>query len=300
MRIDIEKHAYGLLEHLASSEEAETSTYLREHSLGGKDGHLLVDYLVGRGWALDQSTFGGADCDLTAAGLSEAQRLQTERMSPARRLGVLRTRMLQWLEDQVRVTDWTGFLSGDQARYHGNDFSEAELRREAGYLHEHGLIKAFSTWQSGDGMLRPSLTAEGRDCLIHFEGDVNQYLNRSVRPGITNNTTITMTDSIGNITNASAHVVQNANAGLDTTKVLEFAGALRQSLPILGLDEDVQQVANAQAEELHQEAQSATPDRGKMRRLLDGLLQALSTGSATAVQNLLAGLGDQALTAIGG
>ncbi|WNV86657.1 hypothetical protein [Umezawaea sp. Da 62-37] len=47
-----------------------------------------------------------------------------------------------------------------------------------------------------------------------------------------------MTGSIGNITNASSNVQNNVNTGLDSTEVLKFASALRQTLPVLGLDEE--------------------------------------------------------------
>ncbi|WP_158854728.1 hypothetical protein [Saccharothrix deserti] len=304
MRIDIEQHARGLLEHLGQSEQNEVAAYLEQSGIDIQNSHLIVDYLVDAGWAKDCSTFGEPDCLLTGTGLAKAQRLLAERNSPAHRLGTLWTRMLRWLEGNPGVADWSGFLAGDGVRYQGTDFTKAEVEKEAAYLYEHKLITAMRTWQGEDGTLRPTITTAGRDCLIHFEGDVNQYLNRgghsTTNHTTHNNTTITMTDSVGNITNASSNVQQNVNSGLDTTEVLKFAGAVRQTLPVLGLDEAAQQAVDAQAEDLHQEASSAAPDRGRMRNLIDSILQTLKTAGATITLEMITGLGMQAIQAISG
>jgi hypothetical protein len=147
-------------------------------------------------------------------------------------------------------------------------------------------------------MIRPELTANGRDCVVDFGGNVPDYLNRSPRGGHT--THIKMTGSTGNITVASENVVQNVSTGLDTTKLLDFAGFVRQTLPTLGLPADQQQTLDAQAEELHQESDSPTPDRGKLRRLGDAILDGLRAAAPTVVQSTAIDLGTEALKAIGG
>lgn len=304
MRINIEEHAQGFLEHLGESDDADVSTYLAAHQIDIQAGSMLVDYLVDRGWAKDHSTFGEVDCALTGSGLAVAQRLRTERRSPAHRLSNLRARMLTWLEHNRGTQDWSDFAASEAARFGDADFTWAEIEREAAYLYGHRLITAATIDQAEDGTISPAISAEGRDCLIHFEGDVNQYLNRSARPSAQhtthNTTTITMADSVGNITNASSHVMQNAISGLDTTKVLEFAGAVRQTLPVLGLDDDAQRTVDGQAEELHNEANSAAPNRGKMRQLLDGILEALGSAGATVAQKMVLAAGNEAIQAING
>ncbi|SDG69745.1 hypothetical protein SAMN05216553_110296 [Lentzea fradiae] len=304
MRIDIEYHARGLLEHLGQSDENEVADYLEQNEIDTANGLLVVEYLVEAGLAEDCSTFGGPDCRLTGSGLARAQQLLAERKSPARRLGTLWSRMLRWLEDNRGVADWSGFLAGDGISYPGGDFTEAEVKREAAYLLGHGLIEDRRVDQADDGTVSPTITTAGRDCLIHFRGDVNQYLNRGGRSTTShtthNNTTITMTDSVGNITNASSNVQQNLNSGLDTTEVLKFAGAVRQTLPVLGLNEEVQQAVDAQAEELHQEASAAAPNRGRMRTLADNIMQALQSAGPTIALEMITGLGMQAIQALGG
>lgn len=305
MAIDIDKHATMLLEFLHDSPKEVVSTYLSAHDLDIEAGMMLVDYLENRGLVRDHSTMGGSDASINAEGAALVQKLRAERMRPARRLGTLRSRMLTWLDEyseQSGPSDWSEFLAGPGMEYHGSDFTEKEVTREADYLQHHGLIKAFSAWGATSGMLRPTITTQGRDCLVDFEGNVSDYLNRSQRPNNTTSTTnnITMTGSTGNITVASDNVVQNVNAGLDTTKTLDFAGYVRQTLPVLGLDQDTREVLNAQAEELHQEADTAAPDRGKLRRLLDAILEGLRLAAPTVVQATAIGLGEEAVKAITG
>lgn len=109
-----------------------------------------------------------------------------------------------------------------------------------------------------------------------------------------------MTDSTGNIAVASENVVQNVNAGLDTTALLDFAGFVRQTLPTLGLPPEQQHALDAQAEALHREADSPAPDRGKLRRLLDAILEGLRLATPTVVQSTAIGLGEEAVKAITG
>ena len=63
--------------------------------------------------------------------------------------------MLRWLEDNRGVEDWNGFLAGDGVRYQGGDFTEADVEKEASYLHGHGLVTAQSVDQGEDGAVYP-------------------------------------------------------------------------------------------------------------------------------------------------
>lgn len=266
---------------------------------------MLINYLENRGLVKDHSTFDGADASINAEGVALVQRLRAERMSPARRLGTLRSRMLTWLDDrdqQGGPSDWSTFLVMPYIEYHGSDFTEKEVLREASYLKEHDLIKAFSAWGVKPGTLRPTITIQGRDCLVDFGGNVSDYLNREQRANGTTSTTnnITMTGSSGNITVASDNVVQNVNAGLDTTRLLDFAGLVRQSLPILGLEQSTQEELDAQSEELHREAGAATPDRSRLRSLIEAILSGLRLAAPTVVRATAIGLGEEAVKAITG
>jgi hypothetical protein len=303
---DIERHGMGVLEWLHDhsadgSELPGIDDYLAEMSLSSDDGDILVGYLADRGLVEDFSTFGGLHARITASGMACVQQLRAKRDTSAQRIGTLRTRMLLWLDQRERqgvdTGDWSDFLAGPDADYYGTAFSKRDLAREAGYLKQHNLITAIDVRDLvSPAMIRPELTANGRDCVVDFGGNVSDYLNRSQRSGHT--THIMMTDSTGNITVASENVVQNVNTGLDTTKLLDFAGFVRQTLPTLGLSADQQQALDAQAKELHQESDSPTPDRGKLRRMVDAILDGLRAAAPTVVQSTAIGLGTEALKAI--
>ncbi|SDG69729.1 hypothetical protein SAMN05216553_110295 [Lentzea fradiae] len=116
---------------------------------------------------------------------------------------------------------------------------------------------------------------------------------------ITTNDT-TMTDSTGNITVGSSDVRQEANSGLDTTEVLTFIGFVRQSLPVLGIEQSAQEGLVARIGELHREADSATPDRRRLCELLGTVLDGLRLVDPTVVRTIALDMGDEALKTVTG
>ncbi|MGM1062164.1 hypothetical protein [Saccharothrix sp. Mg75] len=301
MGVDIDEYATALLEFLYDSPDEGVSSYLSTHSLDAETGGKLVTFLGNRGLVDDLTTHEGPDASINAEGVVAVQKIRRERMKPARRLGVLRSRMLTWLDGHDRQTGsrpWSEFLAGPDIGYYGNNFTEKEVLREADYLHERGLIKTLSTASRSPGVARSTITSNGRDCLVDFDGNVSEYLNRGQQSNTTTN--IMMTGSTGNITVASDNVVQNVNAGLSTTEVLKFAGFVRQSLPVLGVEQSAHEALDAQAEELHQEASSAAPDRGRLRGLLDAVLDGLRMAAPTVVRSTAIGLGEKALKSVTG
>lgn len=244
----------------------------------------------------DGRSGGMPDASINAEGMAAVQKIRADRMSPGRRRGELRVRMLTWLADQDHQggpADWSGFASGPDIAYYCNDFTEKDIHREADYLQEKGLIRSHKVWNAAPGTVRPTITTDGQDCLVDFGGNVSEYLSRGQRPNQTTNTTnnVAMTGSTGKITVASDNVVQNVNSGLDTTKLLDFAGFVRQSIPVIGVDGEEQEALGTQSEELHREASSASPDKGRLRSLTDSILEGLRLAAPTVVQSTAIGLG---------
>ena|SRR5260221_14206785 len=81
------------------------------------------------------------------------------------------------------------------------------------------------------------LTDDGRDCVLDYAGRVQDYLDQQNK-GVMSGTYIG--NNSGNVAVGSTNFTQNVITGLDTSKVLEFAAAVRQALPVLGLAEDEQ------------------------------------------------------------
>jgi hypothetical protein len=75
-------------------------------------------------------------------------------------------------------------------------------------------------------------------------------------------TTVHISDNNGNLVINGERFTQNYNAGIDVAQLLDFAGGVRQMLPVLGLDGSTKGDLAKVAEDLHAEASSPAPDRG--------------------------------------
>jgi hypothetical protein len=307
---DPEHHAVGLLDWLydvndgAEPAADDLKPYLDRHDLDRHFGFQLVRLLVENGLVDDASTLGGADAIINHRGIVAVQRRRAELKDPVHRAAALRSRMLLWLEvlDKSSETpaDWEDFVASDQMVYGAETFTAREVARAAEYLQHHNLISSMRVDQAPDGMIRPTLTVEGHTCLTDFGGSVADYLSRGQHVANTTNTTFNVADNHGNMAMANENVVQNLSQGLDVTKVLELAGLTRQISSTLGLPEETRHELDDEAEELHAEAESTSPDVGKMRRGLNTIGKFLAGASSTAAKTLLLGLAEAATKSITG
>jgi hypothetical protein len=112
--------------------------------------------------------------------------------------------------------------------------------------------------ESSDGWVRPRLTVDGRECITDFGGDVGEYL-RDRRGGgarTDNSTTVHISDDNGNFVINGERFAQSYSAGIEVAELLDFAGGVRQMLPVLGLDGATHGDLAKAAEELHAGASS--------------------------------------------
>ena len=123
------------------------------------------------------------------------------------------------------------------------------------------------------------------------------YLRRQ-NGGTMNNTYIG--NNSGNIAVASQHFAQNVTSGLDTSKLIDLAAAVRQALPVFGLSEDQYSVLEGYVDELHDTASSPRPDKGNLRRLVDAIMDGLNKAATPVATAIATGLGDDAVRAITG
>jgi hypothetical protein len=103
------------------------------------------------------------------------------------------------------------------------------------------------------------------------------------RTTIKNNKT-KISDSTGNVSVASAHVAQVNGDTVDIEKIREFADLVSQLAPTLGLGPGQQAELESSASELQAAASDPAADRGRFRRILDGVLRLLRVAGPTAAQ----------------
>ncbi len=310
MDLDLEYHGTRLLEWLHEQSEYdrayfEVVDFTTAEDLPEASGRALAEHLQAQGLVKAVLPVSGRPAAIISpGGIARLQEILGRRRDPACRARTLQQRMLQWLyryEQAVPVggmapPDWTGFLDSEGARFFGEQFSRAEVEQAASYLSGRNLITAFSIDQAGRGWFQPKLTDDGRDCVLEFSGSALDYLNR--RHGGSVNTYIG--HNSGNIAVDSENFAQNITTGLDKTKVLEFAAAVSQALPVLGLAHDQRFELQGYAVELQAAAGAAQPDRGKLRGLVDAIMTGLTKAATPLATGLATGLGNDAIRAITG
>ena len=308
MRADIESMAVKLLdwiyEQTQSSADAfyDIQPFTDEYLEGDRNaGRTIVEFLESRGLVNPTYTFGCTDAGLTPRGIQQAQRSIAARRDPSQRIPALRTAMLRWLLERESTDNaamsWHEFKEAPPARFMGDRFKLAETERQAEYLWSNGLIAAISIEEEREGCVRPTLTPEGQDCVIEFGGRVSDYLNRGSRPANVNN--IHIADNQGNLSIAGENFTQSITSGVDTSQLLKFAGAVRQLLPTLNLDDEDAEELDRQAEELHAAASDPEPNVGKLRSLWAAVMQGITKAAPTVAGELVTNLGQEAAKAIG-
>lgn len=126
------------------------------------------------------------------------------------------------------------------------------------------LITGTKTGQT-EGPVRAEITAEGQDCVEHFDGDMSAYERRNG----TGNTTFNIGENTGNIAANSRDFTMNATTnrdGIDPAAVVMLARALRQAAPALELPEEDALEFTQLATRLETEAANSSPDPSRLQR----------------------------------
>ena len=296
---DIERLSEDLLQWMYNNgDDPRVGEFFAEHEVSRDDGYDLVDFLADLGLVKSYSTFGGADARLTAQGKLKVQQIRKHRDDPAHRARELQARMLRWLSSEQRrletsPSSWDAFLDSETALYQGAAFSEDEVSDQAEYLGEQGFVKALSSFSIPNRhWLRPSLTAEGRHCLIQYDGDVRAYFNSSAPGG---NTVVHVGENRGNLAVNSQGFTQNVVNEFDVAKVVEFARYVREVAPILAVSPEVAGDLARQAAVLEEASSGEKPDRGTLRGRVEKLLRGLEEATPGAALNVAIDLGKAAV-----
>ncbi|MFG1626251.1 hypothetical protein [Kribbella sp. NPDC049227] len=311
MATEIETHASNLLEALYKAHQADADqdaavdSYLEEAGLDPvQAGFDLVDFLADRGLVAAHHTAGTPRGWITPDGIHAVQSLHAKRADPKVRAALLRAEMLQWLDrredDGQEPASFQEFV--DALTENSEMFSERELRGAADYLHHNDLIDAVHVEESTDGWIHPRLTPHGREYITDHGGDVAEFL-RERRGGSStthHSTTVHISDNNGNLVIHGDRFTQNYNAGINVEDLVKFAGGVRQMLPVLGIDQAAQDDLAAVADDLHAEATSVTPDRGRLRQLVNRLLAGVNAAAPTVAKTMLLAAAEAAQKAITG
>lgn len=306
--IDIDHAVVEALEWLYEQSQGQASSFLDVNELRAEwnkedAAYLVTKHAENRGLVKAAYTLGGGvQASLTSEGIAFVQRARNERMDPSARVPAIRRAMLQWLYSEDAndsdTSSWDGFLSSSFSLYFGQRFSQKEVFRQAVHLHRSGLVEAITIEEEAAGLIEPRLSSSGHDCVVEFGGNVSEYLNRQARVGNTSN--VYIADNRGNLSVGGSNFTQNSTTGVDTSELLQFAGAVRQILPTLDLPPEVAGQLDQDAIALHEEASQAEPNVGLITQLWRGVMSGLTSAAPTVTGDLVQQLGNEAIKTISG
>ncbi|MDG9695404.1 hypothetical protein QC281_35650 [Streptomyces sp. DH17] len=252
-----------------ASEYVTITAFGEQHGLDEEQSFRLLQTC--KSWGLlsdDYDTMGDPAANLTPRGLQWIQERRRRRADPKARSAAARTGLLNWLweqkNDAVGSPLVEGVLQSPHSLFEGQRLTSDEIDRAGSYLLSKGLITGTKSWQT-EGPVRAEITAEGQDCVEHYDGDVSAYERRNS----SGNTTFNIGENTGNIAANSRNFTMNATTskdGIDPAAVVMLARALRQAAPVLDLPEDDAQELTELATRLETEASSESPDPSRFRR----------------------------------
>ncbi|MFF4861880.1 hypothetical protein ACFY3J_09100 [Streptomyces sp. NPDC001231] len=241
------------------------------------------------------------DYTISPFGISRVSELRTERSNGPARMTTLRKSLMLWLYDcyiegETPATSAEFHQSG-RSSFVGQPFKEREVELAVSYLHSVDLIQGLQVDQANH-LLNPSLTATGVECA-ESEKSVSEFLNPPTSNGPTFNVRVDGSQNV--VVGTQSDFTQNNNSGIDPAvlaQLTHFASVARQGIPSYGLEEEQQLEVAQITDELEAEAGGADPDRGRLRRLTDRLMEAIAPAAGTALGGMVVAIGEQAAQAI--
>jgi hypothetical protein len=272
--------------------------FAEENGLSAPQAYALLRYAKGKGTVDDRySTMGIPAANLTPHGINVMEERHRRRSSPVARSMAARRGLLNWLwaqkDEGIEYPAVSGILNTQHSIFEGAQLTAEDIDRAATYLDGKGLIKGMKIDQQR-APVKAEITAEGQDCVEHFDGDVSAYEQRH-RGTIYNNF---LPNAKGVIIGEQQNFTQNNTDGVDPTLFVQLAGYVGQVSGTLGMPEPDRVALERVAQDLHTEATSPNPEPGRLRQFAtqvkDKLLEAGTTMAATmGVQ-----LAEQALGAL--
>ncbi|MGW0999584.1 hypothetical protein ACWD5V_41215 [Streptomyces sp. NPDC002523] len=261
---------------------AETAEFAQQEGLGADEAEVLVLALEQAGLVQVLRVMGGdVPVMISDKGRVQVRRLRTLQHDGAARLRYTINALLMWLfaaaPDQ-RPVDPAEFLAARQAFFAGAPVSGDDLGRSVAHLAQRGLIELIDTTPPAT----VALTSVGIDTVL-AGANVTTPPTRS-------GDNYTFHNSSNIVAGSQQSVVQNNTTGLDASALHEFAAAVKQFAPALGITPAEQAELIEDAEVLSDEsADGEDPGRirtayDRVRARLDGITTVTAGLTALATQ----------------
>ncbi|MFI1769159.1 hypothetical protein ACH41H_45010 [Streptomyces sp. NPDC020800] len=272
--------------------------FAQEHGFTDQQAFALLRYAKGKGALNDRhSTMGIPVANLTPSGIEVMEERRRRRASPVARSAAARRGLLVWLwgqtEKDVNYPAVEKILEVPESLFEGARLTADEIDRAAAYLEEKGLIKGIKV-ADRRGPVRAEITAEGQDCVEHFDGDAGAYDRR--HSGTTYNTYLP--NAQGVIVGEQQNFTQNNTAGIDPRAFIQLAGYVGQISGTLGIPEPERVELERAAQGLHAEATAESPQRSRLRELASQVKDRLLAAGSTMAAQVGIQMAEQALNSL--
>ncbi|MBF6048000.1 hypothetical protein GO001_22740 [Streptomyces sp. NRRL B-1677] len=271
----------------------DVTRFVEEQQLHDEDASVLAFELEQRDLVTVARGLGGTpDVHLTDAGRAAIHRLKKLRQDRAARLRYTMDAFHRWLFDTAgdqKPINPVLFLATPPAYFAGSDITGTELHEALAHLSQHELIEYVET-----DPITVAITPQGVSCAL-AGGSVQDHVNQP-RPGTTYNNY--MPNAKGLIIGEQQHFTQNNTDGVDPTLFAQLAGYIGQVSSTLGMSDTDRVELERVAQDLHDEATSASPEPGRLRQLATQIKDRLLEAGATIAATQGIQLAEQALDAL--
>lgn len=255
-----------------------------------------LEALLERGWVFYEQASGPVtDVTITRLGVDMAEEFEHFRADPRKRAQAVRSSILQWLYDEYlqgkSSPSISGFFTSKYGTFYGAEFTEGEISQATRYLREEQLIQGKAAM--GGPIVRPQITTRGIQ-LVERE-DKPAAVISSERASVTHNYTIHNSGQM-NLAAGSENVSQWM--ALTSTQINDArmaTNAFSQTLPILGIPEEHQAEAKQVIAELEEETASPDPKPGKLKILLNKVVEIAVLGTAEGAVEAVVSMAQKAI-----
>jgi hypothetical protein len=221
--------------------------------------------------------YSSASLALTSSGSQDVLGRRERRNDVGARRRACREALLRWIYQQdaegTPAPNISGMPRSTYGYFTGTPFEQRDLDEASRYLREHGLIRGAGSW--GGGIMRPHITAEGKQVIEQYSGSVVDYLNRNQNGGVVNQTNFYGSVS-GQVAWGNRDVQQHMQQGMDVDALGVLLQALRDIAPILAIqDDDASELATL-ADQAATEAGKDEPDKSWIKGILDRMKNLVS------------------------
>lgn len=234
----------------------EDRTDERLHGLWrGVVGDLAADGLV-----MDASGMGfdGLAAAITTSGRQDVEARRIRRHDRAQRNVAIRDAVMRWLYANAPAPDLAPMRASH--RYEGEPLTERELDAALQYLLDKGLVTGNNVAEAV--LINIELTDRGIDCAEDSGGSVSDYLRQQGSGNTTVNFHAPVTGSTVAWANRDVTQTAHATTGVAGDELAALVSAIKQALPVLGLDDVENAKLRSQLDVVEGELGGADPDAG--------------------------------------